>query len=944
MIRRKNKPSCWRLKAIAISTPTVAILTIVVRLTGLLQLLEWASFDLFFRIRPREARDERIAIVTIAESDLTEIGKWPMSDGLLAQALDKIKAQNPRAIGLGLYRDFPVEPGHQQLLETFKSTPNLIGIEKVSEESVAPPPLLASDDRVSFVDLILDADGKVRRALVSLEPEPNRIVLSLGTRLALTYLKAEGIEIEAIAEHPDRIRLGKGIFHPFEKNDGGYVNANDRGYQILLNFRGPGPSFRTISIGDVLDGRIPEGLMGDRLVFVGVTAQSLNDFFYTPLSSNDRPTLSGVEIHAHVASHILAKALDGRSGIETWDDVSEGLWIVWWAAWGALVGSMGLYHRRIVAATALLAIVLVAIAYGLFLQGWWIPVVPGAIAIAAAAVLANSYVLWEKLNFSHQQLEEYARTLELKVKQRTQILERRSLELEQKKNQLERRTLELKQAKEAAEAANRAKSVFLANMSHELRSPLNAILGFSQLIGHRSDLKAEDRKHLHIIHRSGEHLLRSIDNILDFSKIEAGHSRLHLQVFDLYRELDDLIDLFELPSAEKGIALELERSPDLPRWIRADGVKLRQILVNLLGNALKFTEKGRITLRAKVLALESSATTPGDEGSERDGDTPAQTLREPPGTGRPCRLHFEVEDSGVGIAPEELEQLFQPFVQTESGRAIGRGTGLGLAICRQFVEFMGGRMGVRSQVGRGSCFDFDLDGSWVECEPPEGKASPRCPVALAASVRPYRILVADDRASNRQLLVELLQPLGFQLAEARDGWEAIAIAGQWQPDLILMDLRMPKLNGYEASQQIKAGMGEKKTAIVALSAIGGSEERTARAAGCDDFLCKPFRESDIFETIEKHLHVGYVYEESSEPELEDPSRGSRFWEGRGGRLPSEAIERLKTATIRCDLELLDEAIASSRQYNVPLAEQLRQLAGEFEYDRILDLLAQHEGT
>jgi adenylate cyclase len=376
------------------SAVCMTTLIILLRLTGLLQGIEWDTLDQFFRLRPFEPPDPRIVIVTIDETDITQIGQWPLPDAVLAQAINNLKAHNPSAIGIDLYRDLPVEPGHQTLVEMFKSTPNLIGVEKVVGSSVAPPPALRQLDQIGFVDLVLDADGKVRRGLMSVQLK-DRVHLSLGVTLALKYLKAKGVTLQQADTH--QFRLGKARLIPFDGNDGGYVRANSGGYQMLLNFRGSLENFQTISLTDVLDNRIPANLMGDRsstaspgrIVLIGAIAPSLNDLFYTPYSSSLFRTpkrTPGVVIHANLISQLLSAALESRPLMRVWTKPQEWLWILAWSLIGATLTWKLKSIRESIVGVFLASLGLLAVAYLMFLQGWWLPLVPTLIGLVGGAI------------------------------------------------------------------------------------------------------------------------------------------------------------------------------------------------------------------------------------------------------------------------------------------------------------------------------------------------------------------------------------------------------------------------------------------------------------------------------------------------------------------------------------------------------------------------------
>ncbi|MBN1887664.1 MAG: response regulator [Thermoflexales bacterium] len=482
-------------------------------------------------------------------------------------------------------------------------------------------------------------------------------------------------------------------------------------------------------------------------------------------------------------------------------------------------------------------------------------------------------------------------------------------------------------AKQAAESANRAKSVFLANMSHELRTPLNAILGFSQLMMRDSNLDSEQRESLGIINRSGEHLLALINDILDMAKIEAGRVTLQETNVDLHQMLSDLESMFRFRAEAKGLATVFEWASDVPQFVCVDDGKLRQILINLIGNAIKFTSEGGVTLRVRRTKRDQSLSCSSSPSlSLSDAERAAFVP-----------ICFAVEDTGPGIAPDELDKVFDAFVQTASGRQTQQGTGLGLAISRQHARLMGGDITVSSEVGRGSLFSLEIPVKPAAQPAISGQATRRV-IGLEPGQcgpdGPYRVLVAEDIEPNRKLLVRFLRPLDFEVREAVDGEQALAMWERWRPHLIWMDVRMPYLDGLEVARRIRAS-GDRDTIIIALTASAFNDQRDeALAAGCDDFVRKPFRGAELFEAMERHLGLHYVYEAvAAEPQ---PVQSLRRGDLAG--LPEAWRKAMRDAAARArDADA--QALVSQIEPDHPrLAQGVSALLRDYQYDKILELL------
>lgn len=480
---------------------------------------------------------------------------------------------------------------------------------------------------------------------------------------------------------------------------------------------------------------------------------------------------------------------------------------------------------------------------------------------------------------------------------------------------VQERTSELILAKDKAEVASKAKSIFLANMSHELRTPLNAVLGFSSLLHNDPALSEEQREKLAIINRSGEHLLALIDDILDMAKVEAGRIVVESAPFDLGEMMRDITDLMRQRAEEKELLLNFDPSSSFPRFVQTDAAKLRQVLINLVGNAIKYTERGGVTVRV--------------------GANPAESPKQK-------RLIFEVEDSGIGIAAEDQSRIFEPFVQVGKPSA-QKGTGLGLAITRQYVQLMGGSIYLESVPDRGSLFRVELPVQLVEkTEVMEAVTIEQRKVTGLAPGQPeYRLLIVEDERTNWLLLQELLEQVGLRVRVAENGADGVEAFKVWRPHLIWMDRRMPVMDGLEATRRIRALEGGREVKIVALTASAFAEQREeVLAAGMDDFIRKPYRPSEIYDCMARNLGVEYVYEEVEPVMAEEqsfPLRPEAF-----AALPQEVREQLADALVRLDVRRIEEFIHHISELDPALGGTLVYHADRFSYTPILQALRRND--
>lgn len=513
-----------------------------------------------------------------------------------------------------------------------------------------------------------------------------------------------------------------------------------------------------------------------------------------------------------------------------------------------------------------------------------------------------------------------------RIRNQLQLLDLRQ-QLQQQQQLLLEQNSQLQQARETADAANRAKSEFLANISHELRTPMNAILGFTQLILGEEKIDSTTREYLDIVNRSGEHLLTLINDVLEMSKIEAGKVVLHAQPLDLRAFLRSLEEMFSLRARAKDLYLSIERDPHLPNYIEADESKLRQVLINLLGNAVKFTQSGHVTLRVRCIS---------------DQSTSSPESLEVPTASKPAsiRLSFEVEDTGLGIAPDEVDALFDPFIQTLTGCKSQEGTGLGLPISQRFVQLMGGTIRVETELGHGSTFSFYIDVLPVSSIAQVPTLLTHQKVKYLAPGEPdYRLLVVEDNPAGRLLLIQMLKAVGFSVRAVENGVDAVEVAKTWNPHLIWMDILLPKLDGYEATRQIKSAGLAPTPIIIALTASAFEEDRArVLEAGCDDFVRKPFKINYLFQKIAQYLPVQYVYQDHdlseaiairaiATPEIAEALKDT----------PHEWRQNLQKAAIKGSDDHIFQLTKELPQKQSELAQLLDAWAYDFQFNAILEL-------
>ncbi|WP_437736127.1 ATP-binding protein [Sorangium sp. So ce1335] len=519
---------------------------------------------------------------------------------------------------------------------------------------------------------------------------------------------------------------------------------------------------------------------------------------------------------------------------------------------------------------------------------------------------------------------------------------------EELEERVEQRTAELKEAKIAADAANKAKSEFLANMSHELRTPLNGILGYAQILRRSRGMSDQDRRGLDVIYQSGSHLLTLINDVLDLAKIEAQTMEVHASDFHLPSFLRSTAEICRVRAEQKGISLVYRPDPDLPADVHADERRLRQVLINLLGNAVKFTEKGSVTFTVRHLGGAERPHLGGPRDSSAGHDAPA----------RAHRVRFEIEDTGPGIRPEQLDHIFLPFKQGSEGKRRVEGTGLGLAISQRIMKLLGSAIEVKSEPGKGSVFWMDV--TLAESSRRTQAAAQRPKAAIVGHEgRRRTVLVVDDQPENRAVLVAMLASVGIETAEATNGKEGLETASARAFDLVITDLAMPEIDGWELIQLLRRAPDRAGLKIFASSAsVFLADQHKSLAAGADDFLPKPVQLEELLDKLEQHLGLVWVHEPQGDAggaggagdDPADAPPGSRAPEALESADPPAVVPAAEE--LRALFDLAHRGLHNQLQKHLdrlaradpklaPFSRHLRHLMKDFRMDAAEDFIKQH---
>ncbi|MGL5940339.1 MAG: CHASE2 domain-containing protein [Waterburya sp.] len=665
----------WNWRGVIGIVICTSFVIIALRMFGWLQPLEWNALDIMFQLRPQEAVDSRITIISIQETDIQQLKQWPISDRILAKLIQQVETQKPIAIGLSLYRDLPIAPGYEELVTVLENTPTLIGITKAIEDSfsakVNPPPILAKLGQISASDLIVDGDGVVRRAFLYPVVTETAMIPSLGMAVALKYLEQEDF-FPTIARKEGSLQLNEVIFPAFEQNDGGYIRADDSGYQILLNFRGSAQNFPTVSLMDVLKGNFNPELFQNRIVLIGSQATSAKDHFYTPYSQGKitNPILtSSVEIQANLASQILSTVLDRRSSIKVWSDYQEYLGIF---SFSMVIAILGWKYRQtknalklvaiIIAGEAIAIIVLLGISYCAFLIGWWLPLIPSLLSSFCVTILIITYINVIKL-------QEYNTVLKAEVKARTYKLEAALVELHSAQSKI------IFQEKLAS------LGTLVAGVSHELKNPLHFIVNFADLsVNLTKEIREEMTKYLLTsspkeVNSTYENLDTLVENLVE---IQAYSNRANdilktmlpnpnQQSFDYVQsDIHQLINsainlvLHNQHNSKRNFSVSIIKDYDQTiDLIEIIPQNISRALINIIDNAY-------YSLREKYY-------------QNNEKFNPTLKIRT---SNFHDKIAISIQDNGQGIPQEIIHKVFDPFFTTKPPR---EGMGLGLSIALNLI-------------------------------------------------------------------------------------------------------------------------------------------------------------------------------------------------------------------------------------------------------------------
>ncbi len=807
---------------------------------GLFQKLDQNWLDEMARLRPTETLAPPITLITITEADIAQQKQWPLNDATLATLLQRIQQAKPRVVGLNIYRNIAIAPGTTRLQQTIQSMPNLIGIEKIVTDpegpAIAPHPSLQAQNQTAASDIVLDSDGKIRRHLISLRTPDGDMRLSLGAKLAMQYLAAQGIESKAIGS---TTQLGQAKIQALTPSSGGYVGADMGGYQILSHFL-PLESIPRLTLGQVLAGE-GTALIKDRIVIIGSTASSLQHQFHIPRTQAPGPGLSGLELQADLAGQLLLAATQGRAFIQGAPPWLGWIEIVAATTIGLAISLQVEARHQFWLSVAIGLASLFALSYGLFLLNWWIITIAPSLTYLTAIILGRQLRSQTLIQQTQAQLQNYSQSF---VTQLAEEVEAHARTLAQAASQATNPI-----ANKPAEVTSPTNRDLLAFLGHELRTPLNSIVGYGQLMAAESALPDQYRTSIDTINNSSEYLLKLVNELLEFSRFESTKSPLNRNKIHLPSFLKQIESLFRLQAKKSHLKFRCTSNNTLPDYIWADEIKLRQVLINLVNNALKFTQSGHVIVRAW--------------GKDQ--------------------MYFEVEDTGPGIASHDLTYIFEAFrqgpdVKRQGDRSSGfYGVGLGLWISQSLVTLMEGEITVVSKLGEGSKFRITLPLHPVDIPPETEKPTPTITAKIfvpkperpigaeSSSAQPieiptptlqqplHRILVVDDVIVNRRLISKFLEGMGIEVQEASSGEEAIELWQTWHPHLILMDLYMPGIGGCEAVRVIR--QKDLLIPIWAVTANAQMDSDMAIAAGCHEVIAKPIRREELLIRIKDTLQI-----------------------------------------------------------------------------------------